>query len=286
MKSNTQIANSANNVKSQSRKAATSKWMIFLARLGYAVKGIVYLIIGLLAVQLAAGMGGKATDQNGAIQTVSQLPFGRFLLIVVTIGLFGFALWCFIQALFDTEGKGRDAKGIIARIGYAIVGVAYGTLGYGTMRVVMGSSTSASKNSTTNAQDWTATLLKQPFGTALVVIAALVVLGIAGYLFYKAYSANFQSQLSLTSLSAQARKGAIALGRLGYAALGVVFTIIAIFMAVAALQHSASKAVGLDGALRELALQPFGQLLLGIVALGLIAYGAYSFVEARYRRIG
>src|SRR5258708_2801521 len=271
MKSNTQVANSAKNVKSQSRKAATSKWMIFLARLGYAVKGIVYLIIGLLAVQLAAGMGGKATDQNGAIQTVSQLPFGRFLLIVVTIGLFGFALWCFIQALFDTEGKGRDAKGIIARIGYAIVGVAYGTLGYGTMRVVMGSSTSASKNSTTNAQDWTATLLKQPFGTALVV------LGIAGYLFYKAYSANFQSRLSLTSLSAQARKGVIALGRLGYAALGVVFTIIAIFMAVAALQHNASKAVGLDGALRELALQPFGQLLLGIIALGLIAYGAYSF---------
>ena len=286
MKSNTQIANSANNVKYESRKAATSKWMAFLARLGYAVKGIVYLIIGLLAVQLAAGMGGKATDQNGAIQTVSHLPFGRFLLIVVTIGLFGFALWCFIQALFDTEGKGRDAKGIIARIGYAIVGVAYGTLGYGTMRVVMGSSTSTSKNSTTNAQDWTATLLKQPFGTALVIIAALVILGVAGYLFYKAYSAKFQSRLSLTSLSAQARKGVIAFGRLGYAALGVVFTIIAIFMAVAALQHNASKAVGLDGALRELALQPFGQLLLGIVALGLIAYGAYSFAEARYRRIG
>ena len=99
-------------------------------------------------------------------------------------------------------------------------------------------------------------------------------------------SAKFQSQLSLASLSAQARKGVIALGRFGYAALGVVFTIIAIFMAVAALQHNASKAVGLDGALRELAAQPFGQLLLGVVALGLVAYGAYSFAEALYRRIG
>src|SRR6266567_3507138 len=145
MKSNAEIANAANKVKYDTRKAATSKWMTFLARLGYAVKGVVYLVIGLLAVQLAAGMGGKATDQNGAIQTISRLPFGNFLLIIVTIGLFGFALWCFIQALFDTEGKGRDAKGIIARLGYAIVGIAYGTLGYGTLLIVMGASASAGK---------------------------------------------------------------------------------------------------------------------------------------------
>jgi hypothetical protein len=286
MKSNTEVANAANKVKYDTRRAATSKWMTFLARLGYAVKGVVYLIIGLLAVQLASGLGGKVTDQNGAIQTISRLPLGNFLLIIVTIGLFGFAIWCFIQALFDTEGKGHDAKGIIGRLGYAIVGVGYGTLGYGTLLVVMGASGSAGKNSTTNTQDWTATLLKQPFGTPLVIIVALVVLGVAGYLFYKAYSAKFQYRLSLIGLSLQMRKGVIALGRFGYAALGVVFTIIAIFLAVAALQHNASKAVGLDGALRQLSHEPFGQLVLGIVALGLIAYGAYSFVEARYRRIG
>src|SRR5713226_84630 len=187
MKSNTQIARNVNQAKYKASSAANSRWMALLARLGYAVKGVLYLVIGFLAAQLAVGTGGKATDQRGAIQAISDLPSGKFLLVVMTIGLFAFALWCFIQALFDTEGKGRDAKGIIARIGYAFVGVAYGVLGYGTLRVVMGSSTSASKNSTTNAQDWTATLLKQPFGTALVVIAALVVLGIAGYLFYKAY---------------------------------------------------------------------------------------------------
>src|SRR5947209_17242247 len=211
MKSNTQVANSANNVKFELRKAATSKWMAFLARLGYAVKGIVYLIIGLLAVQLVAGMGGKATDQNGAIQTISHLPFGRFLLIVVTIGLFGFALWCFIQALFDTEGKGRDAKGIIARIGYAFVGGAYLILAYGTLRVVMGAG-SAGKSSTTSTQDFTATLLKEPPGVALVVLVGLVVLGIACYLYYKSYSANFRSKLNLGQLNAQTQKGMIFLG--------------------------------------------------------------------------
>jgi hypothetical protein len=87
--------------------------MTLLARLGYAVKGVVYLVIWFLAAQLAAGAGGKATDQRGAIQTISSLPFGKFLLIVITIGLFAFALWCFIQALFGTEGEGRDTKALL-----------------------------------------------------------------------------------------------------------------------------------------------------------------------------
>ena len=285
MNTKTRISNDVNEAKYKTRDAATSRAMALLARLGYAIKGVVYLVIGFLAVQLAIGVGGKTTDQRGAIQTISALPFGRFLLVVVTIGLVGFALWCFIQALFDTEGKGRKAKGIIARIGYAGVGVAYALLAFGTFQVVMGSG-SAGKSSTTTTQDSTATLLKEPFGVALVVLVAIVVLAIACYLYYKAYSADFKSRLNLARLSAQMKKSVIFLGRFGYGALGVVFTIIAIFLIVAAFQHNPGKAVGLDGALMELTRQPFGQLLLGIVALGLIAYGIYSFVEAAYRRIG
>ncbi|GAC1384306.1 MAG: DUF1206 domain-containing protein [Ktedonobacteraceae bacterium] len=266
--------------------AATSKWMIWLARLGYAVKGLVYLIIGLLAVQLAVGgSGGKVTDQKGALQTISDLPFGKFLMVVVTIGLIGFALWCFIQAIFDTEGKGKDAKGIIARLGYAVVGVAYASIAYGAFQFLTMSQVGG-KGSTANTQDWTATLLKQPFGVALVVIVGLIVIGVAFYLFAKAYTAKFQNRLDLSSLSAQVRKWIIYTGRFGYASLGVVFTIIGIFIMVAAFQHNASKAKGLDGALQELAHQFYGPLLLGIVALGLVAYGVYSFVEARYRRVG
>ena len=131
MKSNTQIANDVNEAKYKSRRAATSPWMIRLARLGYTVKGIVYVVIGWLAVMVAIGHGGKATDQSGAIQTINSLPLGKFLLVVVAIGLLGFALWSFIQALFDTEGKGRDAKGIASRIGYAVVGASYALLSYG-----------------------------------------------------------------------------------------------------------------------------------------------------------
>jgi len=269
----------------KARGVATSRWMVLLARLGYAIKGVVYIIIGFLAVQLAAGVGGKTTDQKGALLTISALPFGKFLLVIMVIGLFAFAIWCFIQAIFDTEAKGKQAKGIIARVGYAFVGIGYAALGYGALQLLMGSG-SAGKSSTTNTQDWTATLLKQSSGVALVVIVGLIILGVAFYLYSKAYTAKFQSRLSLGSLNAQTKQVMVGLGRFGYAALGVVFTIIGIFMIVAAVQHNPNDAKGLDSALLELTRQPFGPLLLGIVALGLIAYGLYSFVEARYRRIG
>jgi Domain of Unknown Function (DUF1206) len=284
-KPNVTVPREVNEAKAAVHSAAMSKTMTILARLGYTVKGIVYLIIGALAAELAAGRGGAATDQRGALQTIYDQPFGKFLLVVVAIGLLGFALWSFIQAIYDTEGKGRDAKGIIGRLGYAATGLGYFLLAVGAFQLVMGSG-SAGKSSTTSTQDWTAALLKLPFGVALVILVGLLILAIACYMFVKAWTANFQVHLNLSGLNAQMRKGAIFLGRFGYAALGVVFTIVGIFMIVAAFQHNPGQAKGLDSALKELLHQPFGPVLLGIVALGLIAYGVYSFVEARYRRVG
>lgn len=267
------------------RGAATSPWMTGLARLGYAVKGIVYLIIGALALLLAIGHGGAATDQRGALQTIYEQPFGKILLIIIGVGLAGYALWSFIQAIFDTEGKGTKAKGIIARIGYAAIGVAYALLAFGAFQLGLGTG-SVGQHSSTSTQDWTARLLKLPFGQAIVVIVGLVVLGLAIYLFAKAYTAKFQNRLALSGVAAHLRTWLVGLGRLGYAALGVVFTIIGIFLIVAALQHNPSQAKGLDTALLELLRQPFGPVLLGIVAVGLFCYGLYSLVEARYRRVG
>jgi Domain of Unknown Function (DUF1206) len=267
------------------RNAATGKWMTGFARLGYAAKGVVYLIIGLLAAKLAIGQGGSATDQRGALHTIYDQPPGKFLLIVVAIGLLAFALWSFIQAIYDTEGKGRKAKGIIARIGYAAGGLAYAALAFGAYQIATGTG-SGGNSSSTSTQDATAQLLQLPLGVPLVIIVGLVVLGMAFYLFVKAYKANFQNTLNLATLRAQVKKAAIFLGRLGYGALGVVFTLIGFFMIVAAVQFNPQKAKGLDTALSELLHLPFGPVLLGIVALGLIAYGVYSLVEARYRRLG
>ena len=269
------------------RSAASSRWMTILARLGYAAKGVVYLIIGWLAVQLAIGNGGKTTDQRGALQTIYEQPFGKFLLVLVFVGLLGFGIWCFLQAWFDTEGKGNDIKGIIGRLGYAVTGVTYLILAWGAFQLVAGRGTSSTTKSTTaSTQDVTAQLLNHSWGVALVVILGLIVIGVACYMFAKAVTAKFQRRLLLTGLSARLKSVVIFLGRFGYAALGVVFSIIGIFLIVAAVQHNPHEAKGLDAALRTLIQQPFGPLLLGIVALGLVAYGVYSFIEARYRRVG
>ena len=285
MSSHTDVRKDAHQAEQRARDTATSTWMSRLARFGYATKGVVYLIIGGLAVQLAIGHGGSATDQHGALQTMYDQPFGKFLLAIAALGLLGFALWCFIQALFDTEAKGRTAKGLIARIGYVMVGVSYAALAFGASQLVAGTG-NGGKSSTTNAQDWTALLLKQPFGVALVVLVGLVVIAVALYLFSKAYSAKFLSQLNLATVNAQVKKWVILTGRCGYAALGVVFSIIGLFLIVAAILRDPQQAKGLGSVLQTLMQQPFGPVLLGIVALGLIAYGVFSFVEARYRRIG
>jgi Domain of Unknown Function (DUF1206) len=285
MQPDSTIPNDIRGANRMTRNAATGKWMTGFARVGYAAKGVVYLIIGFLAAKLAIGQGGAATDQRGALHTIYDQPSGKFLLIVVAIGLLAFALWSVIQAIYDTEGKGSKAKGIIARIGYAAAGIAYAALAFGAYQIAT-STGSGGKSSSTSTQDATAKLLQLPFGVPLVVIVGLVVLGVAFYLFATAYKAKFQNTLNLATLRAQVKKAVIFLGRLGYGALGVVFTIIGFFMIVAAVKFNSQQAKGLDTALGELLQLPFGRVLLGIVALGLIAYGVYSFVEARYRRLG
>ncbi|QBD83578.1 DUF1206 domain-containing protein [Ktedonosporobacter rubrisoli] len=253
--------------------------------MGYAAKGVVYILIGFLAIQLAIGQGGSTTDRQGALHTLYTQPFGQILLAIVTLGLIGFALWSFIQAIFDADNKGSDMKGIFARIGFAGVGISYAALAFGALQLVLSGHNDA-KGSTASTQSWTALLLDKPFGVALVVLIGLFILGLAGFMFFRAYKAQFKRQLNLASVDDKVRKSAIFLGRFGNAAHGVVFAIIGLFLIIAALQHNPGQAKGLDSALQELAHQPFGAVVLGIVALGLMAYGAYSLVEARYRRLG
>jgi hypothetical protein len=266
------------------RQAANQPAVQFLGRAGYAAKGLVYIIIGVLAGLAALGQGGTTTDRKGAVQAIYEQPYGKILLGLVIIGLLGYAMWCIIQALADTEAKGSELKGIGSRLFYVAVAISYASLALASLNLVTGSSNSG-KSSDANAQDWTAQLLKQPFGMFLVIIAGIVGLGAAGYQFYRAYNGKFKDHLELSQIDTQMRKWVIVLGRFGLAARGVVFAIIGIFLIVAALQHNAGEAKGLGGALQELAQQRYGQLLLGLVAAGLLAYGLYSLVEARYRRM-
>jgi hypothetical protein len=278
------VKQTAQQAQETAREATENKWFKRLARVGYATKGVVYLLVGGLAVTLAIGHGGEVTDQKGALDVIFKWPFGRVLLALIAIGLLAFGLWSIVQAIFDKEHEGSKAKGIIARIGYGVVGLAYLILAFGAYKLVSGAE-DYEKSTTTMAQDWTGRLLHFPFGVAIVTFIGVVILGVAIYLFARAWTAKFQRRFHLGKLSDRMRKAVIFLGRFGYAALGIVFTIIGIFLIVAALKHNPQDAKGLDAALKELLQQPFGPVLLGLVALGLVAYGVYSFAEARYRYV-
>ena len=258
-------------------------WVTLLARFGYAAKGIVYIIIGVLAAYASFTTGGRTTDTRGALEEILYKPYGKYLLGAIAIGLAGYALWRFVQAIKDTENKGSGAKGIAVRIGYAVIGVIYAGLAFSALQLVLGSGGESKGDST--SKEWTATLLAQPFGQWLVGAIGLGFIAAAVSHFYKAYTAKFREKLMTSQMSEKAQSFALRTGQFGLASRGVVFGLIGAFLIQAALHSNAGEARGLGGALTALGQQTYGQLLLGVVALGLVAYGFYMLVLARYRRI-
>jgi hypothetical protein len=262
---------------------AARPWIVPLARFGYAAKGVVYLIVGVLAALAVVRGRGETPDQEGALETILEQPFGRVLLALVAVGLAGYVVWRFVQAVQDTEGHGSDAKGLGLRALYAGSGLVYTGLAAAAVRLVAGGR--GGGDSEASSREWTAELLAQPFGQVLVALAGLGILGFAAYQFYEAYTARFEERLDTRGMDGRVRALAVRAGRAGLAARGVVFAIIGLFLLQAALHEDAGEARGLRGALRALEAWPLGPWILTVVALGLATYGVYQLVEARYRRI-
>ncbi|MFL6335160.1 MAG: DUF1206 domain-containing protein [Pyrinomonadaceae bacterium] len=262
---------------------AARPWIERLARYGYAAKGVVYILIGVLAALGAFQSEEGPTDSRGALTQIVRQPYGRVLLCVIAVGLAGYALWRVTQALRDTEEKGRSWKGLSIRTGYACIGVVYAGLSYSAVRLILGQG--AGKDSDQATRGWTAFALMFPLGRWLVALAGLCVIGFGLWQCFKAFTARFRRKWKRHEMSEHARKLAIRTGQVGLLARGVVFGIIGLFLIHAAWLARASEALGLGGALRTLEQQPYGPYVLGAVALGLVAYGLYMFVEARYRRM-
>ncbi|MEG4112427.1 MULTISPECIES: DUF1206 domain-containing protein [unclassified Microcoleus] len=271
------------NIQQSIRQAASHAWFERLARLGYASKGLVYFIVGFLAAQAAFSMGGRTTNTTGALSAIVNQPFGKFMLFLVTIGIIGYALWRIVQTILDPEHQGQkmDAKRIAQRIGYALSALAYAGLALTAVKLIIGS---GGGNSDTT-QDLTAQILAQPFGQWLVGLAGSIVIGVGFSYFYEAYKAKFRRHFKLEEMSQSEQNWATRLGRFGIAARGIVFVIIGFFLIQAARLSDASQTKGLGEVLAILGQQPFSPVILGLVPLGLIAYGIYSVIEARYRRI-
>ncbi len=272
----------AASVSDMSQQAAEHPWIVRLGRFGFAANGFVYGMVGFLALLGALGRGGDTTDKDSALVTLLNQPFGRIALGLVAVGLLGYIIWRFVQAVADTEGKGSDAKGILTRIGYAIAGLIYFGLAITCARLALGlgGNTEGNEQASLSAQ-----VMEQPFGQLLVGAVGLVVVGVGVYQIYKGYTAKFREKLETHRMSAREEQAVTAIGRFGLVARGVVLLITGAFVTLAAINHDASQVKGLDGALDTVAAQPYGRALLAAVALGLIAFAVYMLAESRYRRM-
>jgi hypothetical protein len=222
------------------------------------------------------GAGGSGASKDGALQRIAAESWGAVLLWVIAVSLFALALWQLGEAIWGRKSGGGPLK----RVLHVVEALVFAVVGFSAARVA----TSGKAQSNRQQAGLTAKLLDAPAGQILVVVAGLVVIGAAAYLFVKGLKRKFLRDLDLAPASATTRKATTRLGQAGYMAVGVAYAIVGVLIVVAAVQHEPDKATGLDTALATLADQPYGTALLLVVALGLACFGVYCFLDARFRK--
>jgi uncharacterized protein DUF1206 len=267
--------------KRAAKQAAYSPTMEKLTRLGYGIKGLIYITIGMLAIQGALGDGSRTpADQFGAIRTFSKLPFAQVLLWVVLIGLISYSLWGVIRAILDPFHKGTDTKGLLTRGGYLVSAATYASFVIPTYHLITG----GGSGSGTNQTQLVSRIMSMPMGRWIVGIVGLAIIAAGVYQCYLGIQSKFERQFKPYAIDPKQYRLAVQIGRFGTVARGVVFAIVGFFFALAAYTANPGQAQGIDGALSYLAKQPYGLWLMGIVAVGLIAFGVYSLMAAAWFR--
>ncbi|HYZ55759.1 MAG TPA: DUF1206 domain-containing protein [Streptosporangiaceae bacterium] len=267
--------------RSAGREAASSRWMRGLARGGLVARGVNYLLIGSLAVQIAFGSGGKQADTTGALRAVADHPGGIAVLWLLAAGFAGLALWRFAETAYgQADPAGRAAP---KRLASLALGVLYGCICGIMVNFILG--TGGSTTSNTESRSFTARLLAHSGGQVLVAAIGVAVAAVGVGIGIYGLRRQFATYLRKAQMSAPARKVVEGLGIAGYLARGAVFCVAGAFLVDAAASFNPQKAQGLDGSLRKTAATPLGPWLLLIVALGLVIFGLYSWCEARWREV-
>lgn len=268
----------AHDLQSSTQRAANSPWMERLARLGFVARGVVYVLIGFLALKIASGSGNPEADQQGAFAYLGRQSFGQVLLWALAIGLASYGLWRLFQAITgQVDGPDRDKPGTYRLID-AVKGVLYLAFAFSAATVAVHSSSG-------DSTQLTKSLMMQPWGPFLIgaVGVIIVVSGLA--MVVQGWTRDFAEYLDSSKATGRTRDLLVKFGRVGYVARGIVFVMAGGFVVFGAVQSSPKKTDGLDVALSSLADAPLGVVALIAVAVGLIVFGFYSLAESRYRRI-
>jgi len=265
-------------------RAADSRWAKGLARAGFVARGAIYVIVGVLAVQVATGDNrAQEADKRGALQAIADKPFGEVLLVLLAFGLAGYALWRFSDAIWGKRDEDDEKKRTAKRLASAAKGALYGTFCVTTVALIAGRGSGGGGEQ--QPKTWTARVMGWPSGRLLVGVAGAVVIVGGCYLVYRGVTRKFEKQLDESHMGEATRRIAPVLGLVGIAARGAVVALAGLLLVKAAVDFNPEEARGMDGTLRTIAAQPYGQVLLVIAAVGLGFFGLYSFVEARHRKL-
>jgi hypothetical protein len=251
------------------------------ARAGLAARGFVYGIVAVLALELALGQGGKSTSQQGALATIAEGTFGKILLVLVAIGLAGYALWRITRAAMGYGPETRGVDSAKERTSGLVSGILYGGLCVSAIEILAGSGSgggSGAKKATGGVLDW-------PGGRWLVGVAGVVIIAVGFEQARRGIKKTFLEKSKTERMSERFEQVFTRIGQVGHLARAVVFALMGFFVLKAAIDYDPKQAIGLDGALAKLAHAPLGPLALGATALGLLAFGLYSALDTRYRKI-
>jgi Domain of Unknown Function (DUF1206) len=265
-------------IRRAARQTPRSPVMAWLARAGLVARGIMYVLVGVIAVQIAVTGSHQQADKAGAVRLAAGTPFGSVILWLLVAGFAGMTLWRLSEAIWgSSEPDGQKATKRVTNLARAVF---YGVVTYGILKYALGIGQPASSDK--QSQDLTAAALKYPGGQVIVAVAGAVIVLAGLYAVYSAAQLKFLKQLRLSSASPRTRRVVERLGQVGGIARGVVFATVGVFLVVAAKDSNARQAKGVDSALRALAHTPAGPWLLVLVALGLVTFGVYSWCQARW----
>jgi len=252
-------------------------------RAGFVARGITYGVIGALALALAAGAGtaGAAANQQGALALIASSSLGKAAMVVIAAGLLAYALWKLTQGIFGSGPEGGGGSELKDRVANIAGGVAYIGFFLVAVRVLVG----AGGSSSGKPEHAAAGILGWPGGQGIVGAAGTILLAVSIYQLYEAVSGHFARDSKTGCMGTEERQVFMVLGRIGLSARAIVFALIGYFVVRAAIDYKPSNAIGVDGALARVHQQPAGPWLLGLVAVGLLVFAAYSMLEARYRRL-
>ena len=267
--------------KSKSKTAAISDTdaLFWLARIGYATRGSVFLIIGGLALLAAGNSSERPQGMRDAMQTVFDQPLGGFMLWFIVLGLACFAGWRFLQSLFDADALGTGFIGLLRRFSFAVAGLFYLALSLATARITVQERTTTEDQS---ARDWTHWVMTKPLGRDLIGAVAVVLIGIGISLMVQVVRAPYRHEFDKKLMPLA---WVVAFGSVGILTRALVFLMIGIFLGIADYDFNSKEVIGVSGVLRTLQAQSYGRWMLAAAGLGLVAFGAFELIEAYARRI-